>query len=127
MRVINRTELPIAIEGGGVDLRMDRTGDGHSVAWVRLPAGADLRPGLAGLPDDLCPCPHRGYMISGRLVMRSKDGEQTHQAGEAFYWASGHAPEGPRGLRVRRFLAQRGVGGGRAPPPIQRQRLKSMA
>lgn len=26
MRVINRTELPIAIEGGGVDFRMDRTG-----------------------------------------------------------------------------------------------------
>jgi hypothetical protein len=93
MRVINRTELPIAIEGGGVDFRMDRTGDGHSVAWVRLPAGADLRPGLAGLSDDFCPCPHWGYMISGRLVMHSKDGEQTHQAGEAFYWASGHAPE----------------------------------
>ena len=46
MRVFNRTELPIAIEGGGVDFRMDRR-DGHSVAWVRLPTGADLRPGLA--------------------------------------------------------------------------------
>ena len=45
MRVINRTELPIAIEGGGVDFRMDRR-DGHSVAWVRLPAGADCVPVL---------------------------------------------------------------------------------
>lgn len=26
MRVINRTELPIAIEGGGVDFRMDPDG-----------------------------------------------------------------------------------------------------
>ena len=26
------------------------------VGFVRLPAGADLRPATKGLPDDLCPC-----------------------------------------------------------------------
>ena len=84
MRVIDRTELPMAIEGGGVEFRTDRAG-GQSVAWVRLPKGADLRPGLVGLPGDLCQCPHWGYMISGRLVMHTKDGDQTYEAG--------HAPE----------------------------------
>lgn len=46
MRVINRTELPIAIEGGGVDFRMDRTGRPQR----RMGASAGrrrLRPGLA--------------------------------------------------------------------------------
>jgi hypothetical protein len=92
MRVIARTDLPMAIEGGGVEFRTDRAGE-NNIAWVRLPAGADLRPGLAGLPGDLCPCPHWGYMISGRLVMHTKDGDATYEAGQAFYWAPGHAPE----------------------------------
>jgi hypothetical protein len=91
MQAIERTELPVAIEGNGVDFRTTRVGD-MSVAWVRLPAGTDLRPALAGLPGDLCPCPHWGYMISGRLAMHGKDGESTYAAGQAFYWASGHAP-----------------------------------
>ena len=92
MRVINRTDLPIAIEGGGIEFRADRAGE-NNIAWVRLPAGTDLRPGLAGLPGDLCPCPHWGYMLSGRLVMHTNDGESTYEAGQAFYWAPGHAPE----------------------------------
>jgi len=92
MRVIRRTALPMAIEAGGVEFRMDRAGE-QSVAWVRLPKGVDLRPGLVGLPGDLCQCPHWGYMISGRLVMHGKDGDQVYEAGQAFYWAPGHAPE----------------------------------
>lgn len=36
---------------------------GLSVGHVVLPAGADLRPATKGLPHDLCPCPHWGYMI----------------------------------------------------------------
>ena len=92
MQTIASTDLPVAIEGDGVEFRTERVG-GMSVAWVRLPAGADLRPGLAGLPGDLCPCPHWGYMISGRLAMHGKDGVTTYEAGQAFYWAAGHAPE----------------------------------
>jgi hypothetical protein len=92
MQVIERTDLPVAIEGDGVEFRTDRFGD-MSVAWVRLPAGADLRPALSGLPGDLCPCPHWGYVISGRLAMHGKDGVTSYQAGQAFYWGPGHAPE----------------------------------
>ncbi len=92
MQVITRTGLPVAIEGGGVDFRTGRFGD-MSVAWVQLPAGTDLRPALVGLPGDLCPCPHWGYMIKGRLAMHGKDGTTTYTAGQAFYWAPGHAPE----------------------------------
>ena len=63
------------------------------VGFVRLPAGADLRPATAGLPDDLCPCPHWGYMLKGTVRMHTVDGHQDFAAGEAFYWGPGHAPE----------------------------------
>jgi hypothetical protein len=92
MRAIARTDLPMAIEGNGVEFRAGPAGE-NTIAWVRLPAGADLRPALEGLPGGLCQCPHWGYMISGRLVMHTADGDSTFRAGEAFYWAPGHAPE----------------------------------
>ena len=93
MTGISRQDAPVAIEGDGVELRMREVGGDLTAAFVRLPKGADLRPALAGLPGDLCPCPHWGYMLKGRLKMWTKDGEHVYEAGQAFYWASGHAPE----------------------------------
>ena len=79
MQAIERTALPVQIEGNGVDFRAARFGD-MSVGWIRLPAGTDLRPALAGLPGDLCPCPHWGYMISGSLVMHGSEGDTRYDA-----------------------------------------------
>ncbi len=87
-----RQDTPVAIEGGGVELRTRAVGGDLSVAFVQLPQGADLRPALKGLTDDLCQCPHWGYMLKGRLKMVTKDGEELYEAGEAFYWPPGHAP-----------------------------------
>ena len=92
MTAIDRTALPMTIEGGGIEFGTDDVG-AQTVAWVRLPRGADLRPGLAGLPGDLCQCPHWGYMLAGRRRMHTADGPQTYEAGQAFSWAPGHAPE----------------------------------
>jgi hypothetical protein len=92
MRSIRRENVPVVIDDNGVEVRL-RDEDGLSAGFVRLPAGADLRPATAGLPDDLCPCPHWGYMIKGRVRMHTLDGHQDFAAGEAFYWAPGHAPE----------------------------------
>jgi hypothetical protein len=92
MRRISLEDLPIAIDDGGVQLRM-RDEAGLAVGFVRLPRGADLRAATKGLPGDLCPCPHWGYMIKGRIRMHTASGAQDFEAGEAFYWAPGHAPE----------------------------------
>lgn len=92
MRSIQREDAPIAVEGDGVEVRTAPIGGDLSVGFIRLPAGADLGPALRGLPDDLCPCPHWGYMLRGRLKMRTADGDKVYTAGEAFYWAPGHAP-----------------------------------
>jgi hypothetical protein len=92
MRTISRQEVPIAIEGDGVELRMREEGE-LTVCFVRLSAGVNLAPALKGLPDDLCPCPHWGYMLTGRVRMHTNNGPRDFEAGQPFYWAPGHAPE----------------------------------
>ena len=89
---MSRNEVPIAIEGDGVELRMRPEG-ALTVAFVRLPAGAHLGPALRGLPGDRCPCPHWGYMLAGRVRMHTAQGASDYVAGQAFYWAPGHVPE----------------------------------
>jgi hypothetical protein len=91
MQAIAPTDLPVVIEDEHVELRMGEVG-GMTVSFISLEAGTDLGPALVGLEGDLCPCPHWGYMLEGRLAMRSATGDTEYQAGQAFYWAPGHAP-----------------------------------
>ena len=93
MTATTRNDTPVAIEGDGVELRMREVGGGMTAAFVQLPKGTDLAPALKGLPDDLCQCPHWGYVLKGRLKMRTMTGEEVYEAGHAFHWAPGHAPE----------------------------------
>ena len=93
MRGVKREEVPVVIEGDGLEFRFQDIGGDLSVAFIHVPAGVDFRPALAGLPGDLCQCPHWGYVINGRLKMHTDDGEQIYEAGQAYYWAPGHAPE----------------------------------
>ncbi|WP_326604248.1 hypothetical protein [Streptomyces sp. NBC_01800] len=89
---LTREEVPIAIESDGMELRVQEIGGGMVTAFVRLPAGADLGPAMVGLPDDLCQCPHWGYVQKGRVGLRTKNGEEVYEAGQAFHWSPGHAP-----------------------------------
>ena len=63
---IDLTALPVVVEGPGVEIRGVEAGE-LTVALVRLQAGHDARPLFRGLPDDLCQCPHWGYVIRGTL------------------------------------------------------------
>ncbi|QIP85932.1 hypothetical protein GLX30_19985 [Streptomyces sp. Tu 2975] len=93
MTSTTREETPVVLEGGGVELRMKEAGGGLSVAFIHLPKGTDMRPAVKGLPGDLCQCPHWGFLVNGRIRMRTASGEETYEAGQAYYWAPGHAPE----------------------------------
>jgi len=92
MKAITRNEAPVVINGDGVEVRLQELGGGMSTSFIRLPRGADLGPALKGLPGDSCQCPHWGYIFSGRLQMRTGDGESVYEAGQAVYWAPGHIP-----------------------------------
>lgn len=93
MTATTRNDTPVAIEGNGVELRMQEVGGDMAVAFVRFPKGTDMAPAVKGLPDDQCQCPHWGYLFKGRLKMRTKAGEEIYEEGQAFYWAPGHVPE----------------------------------
>ncbi|MFN2390254.1 MAG: hypothetical protein ABR575_11715 [Actinomycetota bacterium] len=88
---IEPSELSISIANDNVEVRTGEVGD-MTVSMIRLKAGTDLTPALVGLPDDLCPCPHWGYMLKGRVLMKTTNGEQVFEAGKPFYWGPGHAP-----------------------------------
>lgn len=64
---------------------------GMSVAYWEAPGGTDFGPLLAGLPQDLCPVPHWGYLFEGSIRVKYQDGkEDVVNAGEVFYWPGMH-------------------------------------
>ncbi|ALC22505.1 hypothetical protein ACH46N_24375 [Streptomyces pristinaespiralis] len=103
MTATTREETPVVLEGGGVELRMKEAGGGLSVAFIHLPRGTDMGPALKGMPGDLCQCPHWGFLLNGRIRMRTASGEETYEAGQAYYWAPGHAPEAMEDTDVVEF------------------------
>ena len=92
MQTLIPNDVPITIkDGDNVEVRTTEVGE-LTASFIRLSKGVDLGPALVGLEGDLCQCPHWGYMLEGTLLMRTPDGDKTYKAGEAFYWAAGHAP-----------------------------------
>ncbi len=93
MKATTKTDTPIVVEGDGVELRTKELGGGMSAVFVTVPEGADFRPALTGLENDMCQCPHWGYILKGRVKMHTPTGEEIYEAGQAYYWGPGHAPE----------------------------------
>ena len=86
-----KMEIPGAIIRQKTDFG-DATGLGKiSGEYFSLSAGVDTTPLFMGLEDDLCQCPHWGYLLSGQLTTTDADGiEESVNAKELFYWPSGH-------------------------------------
>jgi hypothetical protein len=64
--------------------------DGYTASIVAIGADADLTELLRGLPNDQCPSPHWGYVISGSIWFRYDDREEVFNAGDAYYAPPGH-------------------------------------
>ena len=89
---IDLARLPVVVEEADVEIRAGEAGE-LTISRVTLAKGHDARTVFRGLPDDLCQCPHWGYVIKGRLRVWTTDGASEVRAGQAFYWPPGHAPE----------------------------------
>ena len=78
-----------ATQGGEFGPVTDRSDEieGYSVNFTTFHVDMDQTPVLKGLPDDQCQCPHWGYVIRGRLTIRSGDREEVFEAGDAYYLA----------------------------------------
>ena len=65
---------------------------GWTVAFEAYSQDADMAPLFKGLPDDQCQCEHIGYVVSGKVGFRTSEGEETFEAGDAYYVGPGHTP-----------------------------------
>ncbi|MET0294580.1 MAG: hypothetical protein ABW042_06135 [Phenylobacterium sp.] len=83
-------DLPDAIRAG--EIRFQGADFGAlNISHIHLPKGADAAPLLAGLPGDLCQCPHWGVVLKGAILVRYADGQAERvQAGEVYHWPAGH-------------------------------------
>jgi len=87
---MRKEDMPVALELPVARFRVSEWDD-LAVAYVTLDAGADATPLLEGLPDDVCSCPHWGYMLTGAIHVTYADGsEEVCRAGDMFYWPEGH-------------------------------------
>ena len=84
-------DLPVAMEASDTKMHAARGWGGMVAGYLELPAGTDFTPLLKGLPNDLCHCPHWGYVTKGAVHIRYLDGtEEVTRAGEMFYWPGDH-------------------------------------
>lgn len=97
-----RQDLPVTIEEDGIVIREAEWGDVH-VGHETYHTAFDVGPLMRGLPDDLCQCPHWGYVITGRMRVRYRDREEVVEAGSAYYLPPGHAPVMEAGTELIEF------------------------
>jgi hypothetical protein len=73
-----------------------------TIEFGRSLVALDATPFFKGLPDDMCQCHHHGYVLGGEVRFKTKDGDFTVHAGEAFEVPPGHVPVyGPGGEWVQ--------------------------
>ena len=90
---------------------------GQYAEWGNMQAGfetfkteLDMTPLLKGLPGDRCQCPHWGYVLKGRMVIRYAGREEVVKAGDAYYMAPGHIPFFDAGTEVIEFSDKEAYG-----------------
>ena len=94
---ISKDEIEVKMKIPGAIVRQrtnfgDATGLGKiSGEYFSLSAGVDTTPLFMGLKDNLCQCPHWGYLLSGQMTAINSHGEQeVVNAKDLFYWPPGH-------------------------------------
>jgi hypothetical protein len=91
------------VEVEGYEGHLQTLGDGYTVSFERYTADADLSPFMKGLPDDKCQAAHWGYVLAGKVTFRTSSGEETFEAGDAYYVAPGHTPVLYAGTEIVEF------------------------
>jgi hypothetical protein len=91
----------IALEG--LEVRLENLDGGYSVCFESHTADADLAELFRGLPDDRAQLPRWGYVIKGKVGFRFSGGEETYEAGDAYYVPPGHTPVHYTGAEIVEF------------------------
>ena len=88
---------------GPVEDRYEDVDGGYTITFVSFGVDVDGAPLLKGLPHDMCDCPHWGYVLKGTVGFRSPAGDETYNAGDAFYIGPGHTPFSNAGSEMLMF------------------------
>ncbi|HEY2297421.1 MAG TPA: hypothetical protein VGH43_06805 [Jatrophihabitans sp.] len=86
-----KSEAPVAVDTEQFTARYVELGP-YTVGYESFPQDVDPAPLFAGLPDSRCQCPHWGIVVSGQIVFRYPDHEETFRAGDSYYGGPGHLP-----------------------------------
>jgi hypothetical protein len=90
-KVSVQMEIPGAVIRQQTDFGDVSGFDSLSGEYFTLSAGVDTTPLFHGLEDDLCQCPHWGFVLSGQLTTTDANGvRETVDANDLFYWPPGH-------------------------------------
>lgn len=88
----SKTTATESMQLDGYEGHFENFDGGYTVGFETYTADADLTPLFAGLPDDRCQCAHWGYVIKGKLVFKTANGDETFETGDAYYVGPGHTP-----------------------------------
>jgi hypothetical protein len=102
MPKVSRTSADEHIEAEGFEGHYGQAED-VTVGFETYTADADLTPFFVGLPDDRCQARHWGYVIRGKVVFHTANGDETFEAGDAYVVGPGHTPTIYAGTEVVEF------------------------
>ncbi|MGH8860847.1 MAG: cupin domain-containing protein [Jatrophihabitantaceae bacterium] len=97
-----KSEAPVLAEVDGYVARVAAIGP-YSASFESFAQDADPTELFAGLPDGRCQCPHWGTIVTGQIVFRFADREETFRAGDVYYAEPGHLPLVFAGTEVVEF------------------------
>ena len=98
----SKEDLPATLESEEAVIQEAEWSDIH-VGFETYKEEFDLAPLLKGLPDDMCQCPHYGYVLKGRMRVRYANREEVVEAGDAYYMEPGHSPIMEAGTEIVEF------------------------
>ncbi len=98
----SKAELPVTYEQDGVIFRETVFGAMH-VEIDTFEREFDFTPLLKGLPDDMDPAPHWGYVFRGSFRFQYKDREEVFTAGDVFYAEPWHTAKVDAGTEFVMF------------------------
>jgi len=102
MPKVNRSSAAEHIEAEGFEGHYGEAAD-VTVGFETYTEDADLTPFFVGLPDDRCQARHWGYVVQGKVVFHTADGDETFETGDAYAVGPGHTPTIFAGTEVVEF------------------------
>ena len=105
---IKKEDIPVMMEAPGTTMRNLTGFGGMTAAFNEVPAGTDFSALLQGLKNDVCHCPHWGYVVEGELQIKYDNGtEETLATGDVFYLPPGHTGIVKKDLKFVEFSPEK--------------------